>query len=88
MELMKGGDIMEEYTRYKIYVSYFDYRNVPSEDIYSGLTYDEALDKMLELKLLIQKNVINGYICKQYTESVYMKAGDFNHVNYPKRRQK
>lgn len=79
---------MEEYTRYKIYVSYFDYRHIPSEDIYSGLNYDEALDKMEELNQLIKENKINGYICKKYTEMVYMKGGEYNRVNYPKRRQK
>lgn len=74
--------------RYKIIVSYFDYRGVVSEDIYSSFTHDCMIEKMKQLDSLLDEGKINGYIIKEYYEDIYRKAGVITSANYPKIRRK
>lgn len=75
-------------TRYKIIVSYFDYRGLPSEDIFNGLIYDSMLDKMEELNRLLDDGKINGYIVKEYREDIYRKVGVLTSAHHLKARRK
>lgn len=75
-------------TKYKIIVSYFDYRGFPSEDVYNGLIYEDMLDKMEELNRLLDEGKINGYIIKEYHEDIYRKKGVLATANYSEIRRK